>query len=145
MEKKSYHRLSKEEKDKITKVISEVLNSEERVIFAYLYGSFVKEDLFRDIEIFVFIASNVDAFTFPIGLKEKLIDALIQAGIHYFSSGDLDVNVLNYAPYDFAIDVLSDGLLLVDKNPDFRTDYIEYISDQYRINQFILEDYTNES
>lgn len=38
------------------------------------------------------------------------------------------------------IDILRDGRLIVDKAQDLRKDYIERISDEYRVNYFILDE-----
>ncbi len=38
------------------------------------------------------------------------------------------------------IDILREGILLADNNPDLRRDYIERISDEYRVNYFILDE-----
>jgi len=37
------------DKEKLLKLLKEALAKDERVIFAYIYGSFVKEQSFRDI------------------------------------------------------------------------------------------------
>jgi len=36
-------------------LIKDVLNKDDRLVFAYLYGSFVKEDEYRDIDIGIYI------------------------------------------------------------------------------------------
>jgi predicted nucleotidyltransferase len=43
------------EREKILSLIKEVLNRDGRTIFAYAYGSFVKEESFRDIDIGIYI------------------------------------------------------------------------------------------
>lgn len=129
----------KAERDNITSVISRILNTDENVIFSYLYGSFILDVPFRDIDIFVYLRSGEDAFVSAVGIKEKISDALDNAGLK-IDIDDIDVRVINDSPYDFAIDLLCEGVLIVDKDPELRTSYIEMISDEYRVNYFILDE-----
>ncbi|MEK6766781.1 MAG: nucleotidyltransferase domain-containing protein [Planctomycetota bacterium] len=132
--------LNASKREMITTILTKVLNSEESVIFAYLYGSFVTDNLFRDIDIFIFTRKDEDSFVYPVSVKEKLCDAVTKAGIDSFVVDDYDVRIINDAPYDIMIDILRDGRLIVDKAQDLRKDYIERISDEYRVNYFILDE-----
>lgn len=134
------HTLSQSEKNHITSLISRILNQDERVIFAYLYGSFVSDTFFRDIDVFVYIRKDEDAFVTQSSIRDNIYEAVIHAGFHNIGIDDFDVRVINDAPYDFVIDILDKGMLLIDKNRELRTDYIEQISDQYRVNYFILDE-----
>jgi predicted nucleotidyltransferase len=130
----------KVDREKVISTISRVLDGEEKVIFAYLWGSFVKEESFEDIDIFVYGKDFDDNFTLSSNLKERIYEEFLKEKIDLFSIDEIDVNIINDAPYDFVIDILREGLLLVDKDPELRTDYIERISDEYRTNYFILEE-----
>jgi len=130
----------KVDREKVISTISRVLEGEEKVIFAYLWGSFVKEESFEDIDIFVYEKDFDDNFTLSSNLKERIYEEFLKEKIDLFSIDEIDVNIINDAPYDFVIDILREGLLLVDKDPELRTDYIERISDEYRTNYFILEE-----
>jgi len=130
----------KVDREKVISTISRVLEGEEKVIFAYLWGSFVKEESFEDIDIFVYGKDFDDNFTLSSNLKERIYEEFLKEKIDLFSIDEIDVNIINDAPYDFVIDILREGLLLVDKDPELRTDYIERISDEYRTNYFILEE-----
>ncbi len=139
MESKSAYKMSKIERDAITSIISDVLNADNRVIFSYLYGSFITGEFFNDIDIFVFIRKNEAPHACSVSIKEKLFDAVNKAGFNV-GIDDFDVRVINDSSYDFAINLLCDGILIVDKDPEVRKDYIEYISNEYRINYFILDE-----
>ncbi|OOP55836.1 MAG: hypothetical protein AYP45_12455 [Candidatus Brocadia carolinensis] len=132
--------MSRIEKDRITSLISQELDNDKRVIFAYLHGSFVYGTFFRDIDIFVYIRKDEDTFVTQSSIRDNISEAVIDAGFHNIGIDDFDVRVMNDAPYDFVIDILDKGTLLVDKNRELRTDYIERISDQYRVNYFILDE-----
>lgn len=132
--------MSRIEKDRITSLVSQELDNDKRVIFAYLHGSFVCEAFFRDIDIFVYISKDEDTFVTQSSIRDNIYEAVTDAGFHNIGIDDFDVKVMNDAPYDFVIDILDKGTLLVDKNRELRTDYIERISDQYRVNYFILDE-----
>jgi len=132
--------ISQREREDITTIISDVLRGDERVIFAYLYGSFVTGSFFNDIDIFLFTRKTEDLFVCSSSIREELFRAVTKAGFGAFAVDDFDVRIINDAPYDFVIDLLCEGRLIVDKNPDLRTGYIEKISDEYRVNYFVLDE-----
>lgn len=134
------HSISKTEKERITSVISNVLTNDEDVIFAYLYGSFAAGSSFEDIDIFVYVQNDKDPFVNAARIKDKVFDAVISSGFDVFTIDDFDVRVINNSPYDFAIDLLCEGQLIVDKDHELRTNYIEQISDEYRVNYFVLDE-----
>lgn len=131
--------ISKTERDAITAKISDVLNADDRVIFSYLYGSFITGNFFNDIDIFIFTRAHENPYACSVSIKEKLFSYVTEAGFNIVID-DFDVRVINDAPYDFVIDLLCDGMLIVDKDTDIRTDYVEHISDEYRVNYFILDE-----
>jgi len=137
--KKAY-KISEKEKGKLISIISKVLKADQKVIFAYLFGSFVSNDVFNDIDIFIFFPESENYFLYLSNLREELYDAMIKAGINRYSIDDFDLKAINDAPYDFAMDILCNGMLIIDKEPDIRMDYIEHISDEYRVNSFIIDE-----
>lgn len=126
---------------RVISLISESLKREESVIFAYLYGSFAeKSPIARDIDVAVYLGKIDDPFLLQANLKIKLSDELEKNSID-ISPDDIDVRIINDASYDFVIDILDRGILLVDKDPGLRTDFIERISLLYRINEIVLQEF----
>ncbi len=128
------------EREKIVKIFTRVISSEEGIVFAYLYGSFLTENTFRDIDIFIYTGEGIDQFVYPVNVKEKLFDAVSEIGADTFVIDDFDVRIINNAPCYIVIDILREGILLADNNPDLREDYIERISNEYSVNYFILDE-----
>ena len=89
---------------------------------------------------FLYIPARMRTLVTQSGIRDNIYEAVINAGFHNIGIDAFDVRVINDAPYDFVIDILDKGILLVDKNRELRTDYIEQISDQYRVNYFILDE-----
>ena len=132
--------LTAEKRGVMVRIVTKVLNSEEGVVFAYLHGSFLTDRVFRDIDVFVYTREGEDQFAYPVKVKEKLSDAVSEAGIETFVVDDFDVRIINDAPYDIVIDILREGRLIADKDPDLRNNYIERISNEYRANYFVLDE-----
>lgn len=110
MENKGAYTLPEEKRNLMVSMLSEALKNDAGVIFAYLYGSFLHGDFFGDVDVCVFIRKGDDPLTCRASLAEKLYETVNDAGIGNFSLDDFDVTVINDAPYDFAIDLLSNGL-----------------------------------
>jgi hypothetical protein len=43
-----------------------------------------------------------------------------------------DVQIINHAPFTFLKRIFKEGILLIDRDPDLRTDLVEYVSSKYR-------------
>lgn len=130
-----------EKREDIISFISETLERADDVIFAYLYGSFAEgSPIARDIDIAVYSRELDDPFLLQANLKIGLSDSLRRNNID-ISPDDIDVRIINDAPYDFVIEILDKGILLVDKDPGLRTDFIERISLLYRINEIVLQEF----
>jgi len=74
--------MRKEMKDKqrITTIIADTIQADGRIVFAYLYGSFLTESSFRDIDIFLFLNTTGAIFQVSVNVKEKLAGAFMKAG-----------------------------------------------------------------
>jgi predicted nucleotidyltransferase len=132
--------ISKNQKNQIIHLLKTLLHNEEKVVFAYLYGSFIEQDFFNDIDIAIYCSEIESVFNFQADMKIKISNELINAGID-IAPDYIDLRVINNAPYDFLIEVLDRGVLIVDKNPELRTNLIEKVSLNYRINQIVLNEF----
>lgn len=131
---------SKNQKNQIIRLIREILDFEEKIIFAYLYGSFIEQEFFNDIDIAVYCKEIGSVFSFQAEMKIKISDELTKAGLE-LSADEIDLRVINNASYDFLIEVFDKGVLILDKDPELRTDLIEKVSLNYRINQIVLNEF----
>ena len=115
------------------KIIRDLLAKDERVLFVYLYGSFTEAEEYRDLDIAVYSREEYD----PLRLSTDLKVALHE---HTGMSPDFfDVRVINgildhgdlfsllYLKHIFARNEL-----LLDKDFDRRTDFIEKYNIKYR-------------
>ncbi len=119
-------------KDKILKIIRDILEKDNRVVFAYVYGSFVKEESFRDIDIGVYVRdANENPYVISSEITTELSSISKREGLNY-TADDFDVRIINDAPFTFLNRVFREGILLKDNDPELRTDIIEYVSRKYR-------------
>ncbi|WP_376792057.1 nucleotidyltransferase domain-containing protein [Thermoflexus sp.] len=92
------HRVSPEEKERITELLAAALAAEPDVVFAYLHGSFVKAEAFRDIDVAVFFDPLPERpWRREGGLADRLEATLRAAGFPF----PVDVQALNRAPPRF--------------------------------------------
>jgi predicted nucleotidyltransferase len=120
------------DREKLLKLLREVLAKDERVIFAYIYGSFVKGQSFRDIDIGIYIKdSEENPLVISPDIKTQL-SRVVKRESMGFTADQFDVQIINHAPFTFLKRVFKEGILLVDRDPELRTDLVEYVSSKYR-------------
>jgi uncharacterized protein len=94
------YQLSKEEKQEIKDRISSFLGQRKEIIFAYIHGSFISANWFRDVDVAVFVDNEKvkrdDALEYQLS-----ISSMLDKEIHPPS----DVKILNYAPLKFRYEV----------------------------------------
>ncbi|TEB05679.1 hypothetical protein Psch_02720 [Pelotomaculum schinkii] len=105
------------EKEKILEAIKYVLTSIPEIIFAYVHGSFVEQQSFRDIDVAVYLKEenlNELVINYEIELEIKLEEKL---------NYPVDVRVLNFAPLSFQYHTIKSGVLLFEKDEDRRVEF----------------------
>jgi predicted nucleotidyltransferase len=120
------------DKEKMLKLLRKVLTEDERVVFAYAYGSFVKEDSFRDIDIGIYVKNpEENPFVISSDIKTQLSRFFKKENID-LTADQFDIQIINRAPFTFLKRIFKEGILLVDHDPELRTDVVEYVSSKYR-------------
>ena len=120
------------EKERVINLIKDTLNKDDRLVFAYLYDSFVKEETFRDIDIGIYVKNpDENPFFISSDIQTILSQTAKQRGLG-LPAGLFDVKILNHAPFTFLKRIFKEGKLIVNNNPDLRTDVVEYVSLKYR-------------
>ena len=121
--------------------IIQALENDDRVIFAYLYGSATKDGKAKDIDIAVYTKGQVDP---------NQLSADLKISLHKLSGlppDVFDIRVLNniIAHGDiFALlylkNVLTDSILLIDKHPEARSDFLEHYGWRFRECEGLMEE-----
>lgn len=117
----------------ITDSITAALSEDDRVVFAYLYGSAAENGKGNDIDIAVYAAKGVDPHKLSADLKVSLHKRI------GFPPDTFDIRILNGLAGRggiFALlylkNVLKGNRLLIDKNKDARTDFLERYGMRFR-------------
>ncbi|MGQ9648011.1 MAG: nucleotidyltransferase domain-containing protein [Thermodesulfobacteriota bacterium] len=117
--------LPRGERERIEATVKERLEKEERIVFAYLHGSFTEGRPFRDIDISVFVdesrVSKEKTLNFEVSFSVELEDTIRMP---------IDVKVINYAPLAFQY-YSTAGTLLMCRDDDFRVDFLTRIRSLY--------------
>jgi len=103
-----FYKLSWEEKSRVLEKLREEISKHEEILLAVVYGSFLKNYPFRDIDIAVYVKGEVDSLNYKFTLDEELTEKL---------SYPIDTRVLNDAPPWFTRKVLMKGKVIVEKIP----------------------------
>jgi len=115
--KNSAFMLSDEEKRDIMERFAGYMESRKEISFAYIYGSFVEEIPFHDIDVGIYISEIKKESTTPYALDLA----------HFFSNAlriRTDVYVLNYAPVLFLYHVIK-GRLIFERDENRRACVVE--------------------
>jgi hypothetical protein len=110
------------ERERLIRAIKDRLLQEPDILFAYLHGSFLTEESFRDIDVGI-LSSVAKNLSFESDLSFELSTTL---------GYEIDVRVINDAPVAFQMAALRNGRLLLSRNDDARTDFIENVGRRYR-------------
>ncbi|MGB9717841.1 MAG: nucleotidyltransferase domain-containing protein [Thermoproteota archaeon] len=104
-----FYRISKGEKERVAEVLKRVLYGRGETALAVLYGSFLKDYPFRDIDVAVYVVGEgLDPLDYELSLEAELSEKL---------GYNTDVKVLNDAPPWFVKKALREGVILIEKIP----------------------------
>ncbi|WP_025270318.1 type VII toxin-antitoxin system MntA family adenylyltransferase antitoxin [Hippea sp. KM1] len=104
-------KMDRDKKEEIIGRIKDYLDKRKEVLFAYIFGSFVRSDEFSDIDIALYVDGDFSLrYEFEI---EDDLEAMLKIPV--------DVRIINKAPVSFSYGVLKDGLLI--KDNDIRSDF----------------------
>lgn len=111
-------RIDKVSKKAVKEAIRAMFKKHEEILFAYLHGSFVKKDAFRDIDVAIYLERMpASVLEYELQMETDLMKALRKYIV--------DVRVLNGAPLSFKYNVIKDGIVLLSKDDDKRADFEE--------------------
>ena len=123
MTKIKKHTLAKQKKEEIIKTISACLLQHDEIFAAYIFGSFITQEAFTDIDLGVLLRHGYeDLLEYEVELERKL-EKLVKFGI--------DVRILNSAPVSFSQNVIRSGQVIVDTDPNRRSDFESYALKKY--------------
>jgi predicted nucleotidyltransferase len=114
--------ISEKEKTKVLEALKKTLAPRENIIFAYLFGSFAEGLEFHDIDIALF------------GKERLALSDLIELSNLLESHINYPVDLVDFQALSpgFQMEIFSKGYLLISKDDNLRTDFIETACLRYR-------------
>ena len=118
------HNISGTEKDKIRNQLASYISRElDNVVAAYLFGSFIGNKQFSDIDLGLLLKNKV--------LEVLIFELAIETQLGSLFEYSFDVRILNNAPNSFTQNVIRTGKVIVDKDPNLRAGFEGNILKQY--------------
>jgi hypothetical protein len=117
-----HHRLPAKDKAELLDSLKKVLDRDNKIMFAYIHGSFVERDSFRDLDVAIWINDRNKAFHYTVDFSAKIG---LEIGI------SVDIQVLNEAPLPFKYNVFTRGVLLLSKDEALRLKVVDETTRQY--------------
>ena len=102
-------------KQEVIQKVSRYLSGRREVVFAYLFGSIVDSETFRDVDVGLYVKDAIsDGFMYSLAMSDEL-QTLLRCHV--------DVIVLNTAP-DHLIYSISKGRVVLNREDDARINFI---------------------
>jgi hypothetical protein len=121
--KEKYFTITGQEKEDIYRRIEHILEKYSNLKFAYVHGSFVSQEKFRDIDVAIYLKSvPAEILPMELDLEERLYN-IVQYPI--------DVRILNGAPLSFRYNVIKYGKRIAVTDDDARCDFEEATVSNY--------------
>jgi len=118
------HTLSKDLRGLLVSKISAALESNRAdIVSAYLFGSFLSEHTFSDIDIAILTRKLLD--------RPLEYELALEGSLERIAGYPVDVRIINQAPPAFAQNVFRNGKLILDLDPDFRSDFQAHVLKRY--------------
>lgn len=127
-------KISPKEKVKIRDIVRAEVAKSPEVVFAYLFGSFVEDRPFHDVDVGIYVTDGVDVWEIAFDLAESIEKALQEIGYNI----PVDVRVLNEAPVGFRYYVYR-GELLFTRDEDLLSREVLYTGMRYLDMKPLLE------
>ncbi|WP_347489009.1 nucleotidyltransferase domain-containing protein [Desulfoscipio sp. XC116] len=125
--KRKKYSLYPEEKEELVKRIGILISKRSNAAFAYIYGSFLEDNGFGDIDIaFYFHRKNLPAESDIISLEIQM-EMELQKEFGYL----FDARIINYAPISFCYNVLKNGTPIYIDDDDLRVNFFSMIVKKY--------------
>jgi len=110
-------------RETIVEIVKQELQKHDKIVFAYLHGSFAEKDTFHDIDIAVFLKELPESkLEYELELETKLIQVIGRI---------VDVRILNNAPLSFRYHVIKKGIPLLIRDDNERVEFQEITLSRY--------------
>jgi len=122
---------------KMNEKISEILNRERNILFAYIFGSYARKEARKgsDIDIAIFLRNP------SVIEKDPKFEVRLALKIEKVLRKPIDVRILNDKPLTFINQVLKHGKLLFSRNEKERINFEVKMFDLYLDFSYLMKEY----
>jgi predicted nucleotidyltransferase len=110
-------RVDADSKQTLTKSIETLLAARREILFAYLFGSFIEDGHFRDIDVGIYVDETDDTVT------DIFYEVDLSSQVEEIVKFPVDIVILNHAPAAIVYNA-SKGVLLKNDDDDTRVDFV---------------------
>lgn len=114
-------------KNMLLKKLAGIIDSHTAISFAYIYGSFLGDNAFGDIDTAIYLNENHVQSKEQVIRQELDLEMTLQEKFGY----PFDVRAINYAPLSFRYNVLKNGRMLCSKDEELRVNFVTRTIDNY--------------
>jgi len=115
------------DKNRALERIRFVLDAYEEIDLAYVFGSFLERDDFRDIDVAICLCEERSAYE---GFKlAQRVARDLEKGLE--PRVNFDVRILNSAPVYFQYEVISKGIAVMERDRELRVEYEAHLISEY--------------
>ena len=125
------------DKNQTLERIHNLLKIFEEIDLGYVFGSFLERDDFHDIDIAIHLSKELPAYK-RFKLSQKIAGCLekeVVPGVEF------DVRILNYAPVYFQYEVISKGIVVLERDQDMRVDFEAHLISEYLDLKYMYDRY----
>ncbi len=115
------------DKNRALECIRFILDTFEEIDLAYVFGSFLERDDFRDIDVAIHLCKEQSPYE-RFKLSQRVARDL-EKGVE--PRVDFDVRILNYAPAYFQYEVISKGIVVLERDRERRIDFEAHLISEY--------------
>ena len=119
----------------MTRTVGEVLKLHGDVLFAWIYGSFARQEPFRDIDIAIYLAQAAE----PYDIYKLQMQIAREVEQRVIPGIPVDVRILNGAPVEFQYEVIRDGRLAYERDRELRIEFESGVMSRYLDIRFMLD------
>ena len=118
-----YFKITRQAKEEIVHRLERFLEQFPNLLFAYVHGSFISQDQFRDIDVAIYLNAK------PTELLQAELD--METELYNLLQYPVDVRILNGSPLSFRYNVIKNGRRLAVIDDDDRCDFEETTVSNY--------------
>jgi len=132
-----YYRATSREKENILNKIKAYVSCKEEILIAIVYGSFIRRDFFRDIDLAVYTGGLI--------LDPLRFESMLCLDLSKIAKVPVDAKVIDDAPVRFKLKILSEGIVIYEKKAGIYALYLKEVIGDHQDIEIKYKSYCKEN